>query len=109
MLIPPRAPVLRTPEEAGLDFEDVSFETADGIKIAGWFIPAGGNKVIISNHFSPGNRYGFAGHLEGMEFAGGFEVNFIPRYKALHDAGYSVLLTALGMKRSFSISNIDQI
>ena len=62
--------------------EEISFETQDGVTIQGWFIPAD-DKVIISNHFSPANRYGFAGHLEGLDFAGGFEVNFLPRYKAL--------------------------
>ncbi len=86
-----RTPILRTPEEYGLAYEDISFETKDGVTINGWFIPAESNKVIISNHFSPANRYGFAGHLEGLDFAGGFEVNFLPRYKALHDAGYNVL------------------
>ena len=88
---PPRTPVLRTPKEMGLDFEEVEFTTQDGVKIKGWFIPAESNKMVISNHFSPGNRYGFAGHMDGLGFAGGFEVNFIPRYKALHDAGYNVL------------------
>jgi len=86
-----RTPILRTPEEYGLEYEDVSFETKDGVTIKGWFIPADSNLVVISNHFSPANRYGFAGHLEGLGFAGGFEVNFLPRYKALHDAGYNVL------------------
>jgi esterase/lipase len=88
---PPRTPILRTPEEYGMEFEEISFETQDGVTIKGWFIPADSDKVIISNHFSPANRYGFAGHLEGLDFAGGFEVNFLPRYKALHDAGYNVL------------------
>lgn len=88
---PPRTPIFRTPEEVGLEFEEIEFTTADGVNIKGWFIPAESNKIIISNHFSPGNRYGFAGHLEGLDYAGGFEVNFIPRYKALHEAGYNVL------------------
>ncbi|MCG8332765.1 MAG: alpha/beta hydrolase [Chitinophagales bacterium] len=88
---PPRTPILRTPEEYGMDYEEITFTTADDVSIKGWFIPANSNKLIISNHFSPANRYGFAGHLEGLDFAGGFEVNFLPRYKALHDAGYNVL------------------
>ena len=88
---PPRTPILRTPEEYGMEYEEISFQTGDGVTIKGWFIPADSDKVIISNHFSPANRYGFAGHLEGLDFAGGFEVNFLPRYKALHDAGYNVL------------------
>lgn len=88
---PPRTPILRKPSDYDMKYEEVSFTTADGVTIHGWFIPADSHKVIISNHFSPGNRYGFAGHLEGLNFAGGFEVNFLPRYKALHDAGYNVL------------------
>jgi esterase/lipase len=90
--MPPRTPILRTPEEYDMAYEEVAFETTDGILIKGWFIPAqSSDKYIISNHFSPGNRYGFAGHLEGLGYAGGFEVNFLPRYKALHDAGYNIL------------------
>lgn len=89
--MPPRTPILRKPTDLGLEFEEISFTTADGVTIKGWFIPADSDKVIISNHFSPANRYGFAGHLEGLDFAGGFEVNFLPRYQALHEAGYNVL------------------
>lgn len=88
---PPRLPVLRTPDEVGLDFEEVTFETGDGVTVSGWFMPGTSGHVILTNHFSPGNKYGFAGHMEGLDFAGGFEVNFLPRYKALVDAGYSVL------------------
>ena len=95
---PPRLPVLRTPEEYGLDFEEVSFSTADGVDVSAWFMPAkGSNKIVLSNHFSPGNKYGFAGHLEGLDFAGGFEVNFLPRYKALVEAGYNILAYDLRM------------
>jgi lactoylglutathione lyase len=39
----------------------------------------------------PGNRYGYPGHLPEFGGLGGFEVNFLPEYKALHDAGYNVL------------------
>ena len=89
--VPPRTPILRTPADYEMDFEDISFTTEDGVSIKGWFMPANSYKLIISNHFSPANRYGFAGHLEPLTYAGGFEVNFLPRYKALHDAGYNVL------------------
>jgi len=89
--MPPRTPIVRTPKDYDMEFEDISYKTQDGVSIKGWFIPADSDKVIISNHFSPANRYGFAGHLEGLDFAGGFEVNFLPRYKALHDAGYNIL------------------
>lgn len=88
---PPRLPVLRTPAEIGLEFEEVTFNTEDEIEVSAWYMPGTNGHVILSNHFSPGNKYGFAGHLDGLGFAGGFEVNFLPRYKALVDAGYSVL------------------
>ena len=88
---PPRLPIVRTPADYDIEFEEVSFTTADGVLVSGWFMPGSSDRVVISNHFSPGNKYGFAGHVEGLDFAGGFEVNFLPRYKALVDAGYSVL------------------
>lgn len=88
-----RSPILRRPDEFGLAYEDVSFQSADGITLEGWYMPAKkpSNKIVICNHFSPGNRYGYAGHLKGWRQAGGFEVNFIPKYKALVEAGYNVL------------------
>ncbi len=88
---PPRTPILKKPDEYGMEYKETTIKTADGIELNAWFIPADSNKYIISNHFSPGNRYGFAGHQEPFTYAGGFEVNFLPRYKALHEAGYNVL------------------
>ena len=44
----PVAELLYTPSDAGLDYEDVSFQTADGLMLQGWFIPggpAGGSKL----------------------------------------------------------------
>jgi len=86
---PPRTPILRAPKDLGLAFEPIFFfKTPDNVKISGSYMPSkDSNKIVISNHFSPGNKYGFAGHLEGLQFAGGFEVNFLPRYKAPVDAG----------------------
>ena len=89
----PRSPILRRPDEYGMAFQDVYFPAADGINLEGWYIPAKtkSNKIVICNHFSPGNRYGYAGHIKPWKNAGGFEVNFLPKYKALHEAGYNVL------------------
>lgn len=88
-----RSPIYRRPDEYGLEFEEVTFTSTDGIALEGWYLPAKepSNKIVISNHFSPANRYGYAGHLKGWRNAGGFEVNFLPRYKALVEAGYNVL------------------
>ena len=89
----PRSPILRRPDEYDLSYEDVSFQAADGVVLEGWYIPAKSpsNKVVICNHFSPGNRYGYAGQIKPWRNAGGFEVNFLPKYKALVEAGYNVL------------------
>lgn len=86
-----RTPILRTPDQYGMAYEEVFFPSLDGVPLEGWFIPADSDRLVICNHFLPGNRYGFPGHLEPWTGFGGFEVNFLPRYKALHDAGYNVL------------------
>ena len=88
---PVRTPILRTPDAYGLEYEEVCFPAADGLELRGWFIPGRSNALVIHNHFSPASRYGFPGHMKNFEASGGFEVNFLPKYRALHDAGYSVL------------------
>lgn len=86
-----RTPILRRPDEYGMAYEDVFFPSMDGVALEGWFIPADSDRLVICNHFMPGNRYGYPGHLEPWTGFGGFEVNFLPQYKALHEAGYNVL------------------
>ena len=88
---PPRTPMLHTPDKYDMKYEEVVITTADQVKLNAWFIPAESNKIVICNHFSPANRAGFPGHQEPFTFAGGFEVNFLPKYQALHKAGYNVL------------------
>lgn len=86
-----RTPVLKTPDTEGMKYEDVFFPSLDDVSIEGWFIPGDSDRLIICNHFWPGNRYGYAGHLKGLDSFGGFEVNFLKYYKQLHDAGYNIL------------------
>jgi uncharacterized protein len=92
-----RSPILHMPSSAGLEFEDVSFPALDGVPLEGWFIPFGGsNKLIIANHPMGFSRSGMPTHLDPWKSvwaASGndFEVNFIPDYRILHDAGYNVL------------------
>ncbi|MFE0439180.1 alpha/beta hydrolase [Streptomyces nigra] len=93
-----RAPVLGTPQEIGLDYEDVTFPATDGVPLEGWFIPAAENsgKLVVANHPMGFTRTGLPSHLEpwrSLWAASGndIEVDFMPDYKILHDAGYHVL------------------
>jgi pimeloyl-ACP methyl ester carboxylesterase len=102
-----RAPILHSPDEHGLDYEDVTFPALDGVPLEGWFIPAAGsNKLIVANHPMGFSRAGIPAHLEPWRSiwapsGNDFEVNLVPDYKILHDAGYNVLAYDL---RNFGLS-----
>lgn len=92
-----RSPILHSPAEHGLDFEDVTFPSLDGVPLEGWYIPARrSQKLIIANHPMGFSRSGMPAHLEPWRSAwassgNDFEVDFVPDFKILHDAGYNVL------------------
>jgi hypothetical protein len=93
-----RAPVLHSPSEHGLEYEDVTFPARDGVPLEGWFIPAapGSRKLIIANHPMGFSRSGMPTqyepwHADWAASGNGFEVDLVPDYKILHDAGYNVL------------------
>jgi pimeloyl-ACP methyl ester carboxylesterase len=93
---PSRSPILSSPADDGIAFEDIYFTAADGVTIEGWFIPGDSDRLIIANHPIWANRYGFPGHEkpygDAWEASGNnIEVNFMPDYKHLHEAGYSIL------------------
>ena len=87
-----RTPVLKRPSDVGMDYEDVFFPSMDGTPLEAWFIPADSDRLLIVNHPMTCNRYGFPGHLEPRNtMFGGFEVDFLPELRHLHDAGYNIL------------------
>jgi pimeloyl-ACP methyl ester carboxylesterase len=93
---PLRSPILHTPAEENLEFEDVTFPSADGVPLEGWFIPADSDRLVIANHPMGFNRSGLPSHLEPWLSIWGpsgnnFEVNFVPDYRILHEAGFNVL------------------
>lgn len=94
---PIRSPLLKTPADHGLAYENVTFPSLDGVPLEAWYIPReGSDRLIIANHPLWFNRYGFPAHLEPWKSIGAlggndFEVDFVPDYRILHEAGYNVL------------------
>lgn len=94
-----RAPLLRTPADAGLRYEEVDFPATDGVDLRGWFVPADGSRAptVIWVHGWLWNRLGnVAGRVPFKDR----DVDFLPATKALHDAGFNVLM--------FDLSNHGQ-
>ena len=86
-----RQPLTRTPADIGLDFEDVTFTATDGVELQGWFLPSGAEKgpTVVFVHGWLWNR---AGNAAGRVPFVDRDVEFLPAAKALHDAGFHVLL-----------------
>ena len=91
MIFGDRQPVTRTPKDVGLDYEDAVFPATDGVELKGWFIPASEatGPAVIFVHGWLWNRGGnAAGRVPFVDR----DVDFLPAAKALHDAGFHVLL-----------------
>jgi len=55
-LYKPLREVCYTPEELGLDFEKVTFQTADGLHLRGWYVPAqSAGRTVLFCHGNGGN------------------------------------------------------
>lgn len=92
LMHPMRQTLPRDPGDYGMEFQDVSFRSADGVDLAAWYIPAQGEGLVILTH--PGNhtRYGYAADQQGFFKLYDQDVQFLPAVRHLHEAGYSVLL-----------------
>ena len=44
-----------TPADAGMEYNDLWFETSDGIRLHGWFIPGRSDRVLLFFHGNAGN------------------------------------------------------
>jgi fermentation-respiration switch protein FrsA (DUF1100 family) len=44
-----------TPDQLGLEFEDVYFTTEDGLKLNGWFVPGASDTTLLWFHGNAGN------------------------------------------------------
>jgi uncharacterized protein len=93
MVRPPRQPLWANPGDIGLSYEDVEFPARDGLRLSGWFIPAGTNPgpAIILMHGWPWNRLGEAADSLMANLSGALPVDLLRLMHALHNAGYHVL------------------
>ncbi len=76
---PPRRSITLTPSEYGMGYETVSFESLDGLRLKGWFIPN-----ILKNESHP---LIIVCHGHGAN-----KGNVLFAAKLLHNNGYNVLL-----------------
>lgn len=62
-LHPVRFPVQGvSPADAGLEYEEVTLTTGDGLALAGWYIPSQNGAAVIALHAYNGNRTGVLPH-----------------------------------------------
>jgi pimeloyl-ACP methyl ester carboxylesterase len=89
-----RQPIVRTPRDYGMDYEDVTFTSTDGLQLKGWFIPAAGvsDKAVVMTHPFPFNRHGFTPKNQGFPPLSTVAVDLLTTARALHAAGYPILL-----------------
>jgi fermentation-respiration switch protein FrsA (DUF1100 family) len=103
MVNPPRAKQWKTPQDEGLEHENVYFEASDGVPISAWFIPAsadvsgdasgdGPRPAVAIVHGWTWNRLGNASSDVSARIAGSPAVELLKPARALHDAGYHVLM-----------------
>lgn len=95
MIKPGKSPVFETPDKYGLEYEDVVFNSNDGVTLSGWLIKGGSDKVIIQSHFGVQcSRCGFTQQGKGImkNALWTSDIHFLNQAKYLVDAGYSVLM-----------------
>jgi pimeloyl-ACP methyl ester carboxylesterase len=96
LIQPPRQRLWATPADVGLAYENVHFPARDGVRLAGWFIPAGDNSregaTVVLVHGWPWNRLGSAGDGMWDGLMGSEPVHLLRLALGLHQAGYHVLM-----------------
>ncbi len=55
-VVPPTALGAGTPADEGLDYRDVTFETADGVTLSGWFVPSSNGAALVVRHGAGSTR-----------------------------------------------------
>jgi len=87
-----RQPVPKTPRDYGLDFQNVEFKAADGVRIAGWLIPSVLDKLVVVTHVGGLTKYGSSKQFKSMSKLFDGEIEFLKVARHLHGEGYWVLM-----------------
>jgi pimeloyl-ACP methyl ester carboxylesterase len=87
-----RQPVPKTPKDYSMDFQNVEFKAADGVKIRGWLIPSTSDKLIIITHVGGLTKYGSTKEFSSFSKLFNEEVEFLKVARHLHNEGYWVLM-----------------
>jgi pimeloyl-ACP methyl ester carboxylesterase len=90
-LSPSRQPVAVTPADYGLEYEDVEFESLEGLRLKGWFVPGDPHKVLLLTHPMYCNRHGFLVRNKSPLVTMKTDIELLLSVQALNEAGYSVL------------------
>ena len=77
MVKPPRFIGDWTPKDLGFEYEEVTFETEDGLRLSGWWVPNGSDKTVVPLHGYTRSRWD--------------EVYMKPTIEFLLKEGYNVL------------------
>jgi pimeloyl-ACP methyl ester carboxylesterase len=65
-----QSPCCETPADFDHDYEEVTFETADGLALHGWYIPGENEAAVMLLHGINGNRISMLGLAKGLAEAG---------------------------------------
>jgi uncharacterized protein len=90
-----RAPLDRSPADVGLEYESVAFLATDCLTVRGWFVPRADPEPGPAVVFVHGWLWNRLGNPAGRVPFEDKDVEFLPATRALHDAGYHVLLIDL--------------
>lgn len=96
MISPPRQRLWATPEDVGLPFETIHFPAQDGLRLTGWFVPAGDEdqprKTALLVHGWPWNRLGEGAEDFLAAMDGSQPIDLLRLALALHKENYNVFM-----------------
>ncbi|MFQ5761481.1 MAG: alpha/beta hydrolase [Candidatus Bathyarchaeia archaeon] len=85
----PRGTDVETPADYGMNYQEFTVATSDGVSIKGWFIPGSNKATVIMIH---GGAVGVTKGTAGVIPGGELRHSLLPIAESLHEGGYNVIL-----------------